>query len=62
MKIVKVDNFGRDTVDDILICENVTGFYGEMMVNALNNALSGEHSDSYFRLVSDDYKIHKYEW
>jgi hypothetical protein len=62
MKIINVDNYNRDTVDDVLVCENVKKYYGEIIVNALNNTLSGEHSESYFRLVSDDYVLYKYEW
>lgn len=61
-KVIKVDNFNRDTVDDVLICENVSQLYGDYIVSDLNNRFSGEHSDVYFRLVPNDYKLHKYDW
>ncbi|KEK23883.1 hypothetical protein BAGA_05425 [Bacillus gaemokensis] len=62
MKIICVDNFDRDTHDDKLVCESIDKYYGEVVVNSLNDKLSGEHSDSYFKLVEDDYKLYKYEW
>lgn len=62
MKIICVDNFARETHDDVLVCENANDFYGEFIVNMLNEKLSGEHSSDYYRLVEDDYKLYKYEW
>lgn len=62
MKIICVDNLNRDTYDDKLVCENIDRHYGEIVVNTLNDKLSGEHSESYFRLVEDDYVLYKYDW
>lgn len=62
MKIVKVDNFDRDTYDDVLICDNINEYYGKIVVEALNNKLSGDRSDAYFRLVEDEYKLYKFEY
>ncbi|PAD70588.1 hypothetical protein CHH83_01950 [Bacillus sp. 7586-K] len=62
MKVICVDNFARETHDDVLVCENVNDFYGKFIVNMLNEKLSGEHSSDYYRLVEDDYKLYKYEW
>lgn len=62
MKIICVDNFARETHDDVLVCENVNHFYGQFIVNMLNEKLSGELSSDYYRLVEDDYKLYKYEW
>lgn len=60
MKIVQVDNYDRDNVNDVLICENVDEYHGNIMVNALNNRLSGDWSDAYFVLKEDDYKLYKF--
>lgn len=62
MKIICVDNFDRDTKDDTLVCENVNEYYGKILVNFLNDKLSGEHSSDFYRLVEDNHKLYKYEW
>lgn len=56
MKIVLVDNFNRDEIADYLVCENIDGHYGELVVNFLNGR---EHDDSpnYFMLKEDDYVL-----
>lgn len=52
MKIIKVDSFDRETVDDVLICENINEWYGKKLVDFLN------YSFDYYKLVEDDYKLH----
>ena len=61
MKIIKVDNFDRETKDDRLICENVNKFYGEKIVNFLNDTESGDNSPNFYRLVEDDHQLFKFE-
>lgn len=58
MKIIRIDNFGRESVSDKLIASNVIEYYGEIMVNELNLRFSGDYSDDYFRLVEDDYELY----
>ena len=60
MKVIKIDNFNRDNVSDVLICENVKKYIGEFFVKSLNEAFSSGNSPDFFRLVPDDYKL--YEW
>ena len=60
MKIIKVDNYDKETVSDILIAENVNSCYGEDIVKFLNIKYSRNNSSDFFRLVKDDYKL--YEW
>jgi hypothetical protein len=62
MKIIQVDNFQRDNFDDQLVCEKISLSMGNTIVNFLNHKYSGEHSPVYYRLVEDDYKLHKCEW
>ncbi|WP_085044307.1 hypothetical protein [Ensifer aridi] len=52
MKIVGVDNYGREPVADVLICEN----YVNDIVDALN-AKSGENGSRFYRSAPDDYKL-----
>jgi len=61
MKIIKVSNFDHETVDDILICENLGLIYGHKIVNHLNDTESGETSRYYFRLVDDDYELYRFQ-
>ncbi|MFC3206848.1 hypothetical protein [Aquamicrobium soli] len=57
MKIIGKDNFDRESVADILVCENVANEYlGELMVDALN-AASGEGGARFYSLRPDDYKL-----
>jgi len=61
MKIIQVDNFQRESVDDFLVCEKITdGIVGEFIVERLNERYAGEDSSVFYRLVSDDYPLHKF--
>ncbi|RXZ78039.1 hypothetical protein EBB07_28700 [Paenibacillaceae bacterium] len=57
MKIIKTDNYDRDSVADILIAENINTYYGEKMVDLLNDKFSGEGSSDFYKLVEDNYKL-----
>ena len=58
MKIIQVDNFDRDNVPDVLICENIKSeIYGNAIVDALNEKYSGESSEFWAILVSDSRKL-----
>lgn len=61
MKIICVDNFGKETVSDTLIAENVNKHYAVFIVNKLNEKFSGNYAQSYYRLVRDDHKLYKFE-
>ena len=58
MKIVCVDNFDTGNKSDALVAENVNPFYGEPMVEWLNQRYGGERSDSFFKLVEDDHRLY----
>lgn len=60
MKIICIDNFDRETKSDILICDSVTDYWGTLIVKLLNQNTRQE-SDQFFRLVTDDYKLYKFE-
>jgi len=59
MKIIGRDNFNRDTVDDVLIAENVSGYYAEIIKNYLN--ADDKNDRYYFDVTEDDYKLQKWE-
>lgn len=57
MKIVCIDNFGRESVADRLIAENVKEFYGRHIVNMFNEKFSSDYSSHYFVLKPDSYVL-----
>lgn len=61
MKIILVDNFDRNRINDILIVSNINKIWGERIVNLLNDKFSGNHSADFFKLVEDNHKLHKFE-
>ena len=62
MKIIQVDNFGRDNISDKLIAENVNEYYGRFMVDKLNEKYNRVCPDKYYKLVEDDYELYKFDW
>jgi len=61
MKIINVDNFDREWVDDKVVCENVSEYYGGIIVDFLNDRLSGDHSSDFYKLVENDHKLYAWE-
>jgi hypothetical protein len=61
MKVICVDNFCRDSMDDILVCENINETYGKQFVAWLNIKYSTETSPKYYKLVADDYILYTFE-
>lgn len=60
MKIIVVDNYNREHVSDILVAGTVSKYFAELIVNKLN-ASEGEHSDTYYKAVPDDYVLYVFD-
>lgn len=60
MKIISVDNFGRDNISDILIAENVNEYYAKLIIEKLNSN-DNEHSYNFYRAVNDDYSLYVFD-
>ena len=57
MKIIRVDNFARETIADDLVAENINNICeGEIMIKALQDTCSGS-SSCWYRLVEDNHKL-----
>jgi hypothetical protein len=57
MKIIAVDNFGRETVADYLVCDNIKyQAQGKVMLEALR-ATCDSLSPRWFELVPDDHRL-----
>ena len=61
MKIICVNNFDRESINDRLIAENVPAFYANFLCEKLNECYSSSYSGNYFRVEPDDYKLHIYD-
>ena len=61
MKILRVDNFGRESVSDSVIAENVSEYYGRVIIDFLIEKFEGNNSSDYFKLVADDYKLYEFK-
>jgi hypothetical protein len=60
MKIIKVDNFNRESISDVLIATSVSEYYADIIVRMLNKILGGTHAIAFYRAVEDDYKLYEF--
>ena len=61
MKIIRVDNFNRESRSDSIVCENINEYLGKIITGFLIEKFSGDNSSDFFRLVDDNYKLYKFE-
>ena len=61
MKIIGVDNFDTEIVSDILVCDNISEYYGKQIVKFINDTFCKDYSSYFYKLVEDDYKLYKFE-
>jgi len=61
MKIICVDNFDRETVNDVLVAENVNEYYGKKIVKLMQTHLASDNGFDWFKLVADDYKLYEFD-
>jgi len=54
MKIIAVDNYGRESVADFIVCENINEYLGDAVTKYLNG---WSQSEVFFKLVPDDHKL-----
>lgn len=58
MKIVCVDNFGRESIADVLVAENIAyKDWAEAMCAGLNDKIATSFGPYYFRVHEDDYVL-----
>ncbi len=60
MKLIMVDNFNRETRNDILIAERLSDVWAEKIAALLNEKLGGEHMPEFFRAVPDSYVLYTF--
>jgi len=60
MKIVQLDNFGRDYMPDALVAENIASEqYANVMCKALNDVYSAPQSSMFFVVRPDAYVLQR---
>lgn len=59
MKIIKIDNFDRESISDVLVATNVSNYYAPIIARMLNKALSGVSSQNFYKDVEDDHKLYE---
>lgn len=57
MKIIMMNFFNKKRISDKLITENISAFFGENIVEHLNNTFSNDKAPNYFKLAPDNYKL-----
>ena len=61
MKIISIDNFGREDISDTLIAENVDEYWSIQIAKLLNKNFSGNEASYFFKAVEDDHKLYEFE-
>jgi len=61
IKIVAESNHGFETVDDILIAENIHAGWASELVKAWNKVYCTDDSRYYLLLKEDSYKLYKFK-
>ena len=61
MKIIRIDNFDRESVSDVLVAKGLTKYYAELIVKLLNDKSSGDYAPNFYRAVEDTYKLYVFE-
>jgi len=57
MKVIGVDNFGRETVADHLVAEGLSDEEAKRMCDELNTKHGGEGAFIWYRVMPDDYRL-----
>jgi hypothetical protein len=60
VKVIAVDNFARDTVDDVLIAEGLDQAQARALADE-RNAGATMYAARYYRAVPDTYVLQKWE-
>lgn len=60
MKVIAVDNFGRETIDDKLIADSLTEIEAKDLVESLNRGLPDDYP-IWHRAVPDNYELHEFD-
>lgn len=61
MKVIGTSNFDNESVDDILVQENLDEDMARTVCAAENNKYSGPTGRYYYKVVPDDYELYEFK-
>jgi hypothetical protein len=60
MKVIAVDNYGRESVSDVLIRDNLSIEDADALATLLNFKAGDEAPDKYYVVKNDDYELYEF--
>lgn len=60
-KIIGVDNFDRDNVSDILLCENMTESWANEICKLVNDKHSNDNASRFYKVVPMSHVLYVWE-
>lgn len=60
-KVIAVDNYNRETVDDWLLCDNIAQERNAEKIAQLMNNAEGDHASWFFKAVPADHVLSVWE-
>ena len=61
MKIIRTDNFDRESVSEYVVAENLSPFWGETILRVMIENLTSDNEPDWFKLVEDDYQLYEFD-
>lgn len=59
MKVIAVDNFDRENVDDVLIKDNLSKEEADKIAKDYNDNIMSDNHPIFYKAVDDNYKLFK---
>ena len=61
MKVVAIDNYGRETISDVLIKDNLSIEEADALAWRLNSKAGDETPEKYYVVKNDDYELYEFD-
>lgn len=60
-KVISIDNFGRETVSDVLVKDMLTDEEAKVMAKDLNEKFGGPTASRFYVVKPDSYQLYRFE-
>lgn len=60
MKVIAVDNYNRENISDFLYLDGLSEDTAKEVANRLN-AKAGQDAERFYKAVTEDYQLYKFE-
>jgi hypothetical protein len=61
MKLILIDNFGRDCISEQLVAENVSSYWANRIQAWADSHWNSSENPQYLTVRPDDYELYKFE-